>query len=270
MVEEMPFVFVGPATLTEPASAGSGTLLPVLPSTTPLTGVFAPVSDQNWLTIGTIANGVIGFSFTANTSNSTRTAHITVLGEPIALTQSTSLGPVLSIAKTHTAAFNQAQSGLTYTVVVSNSASAAASSGLVTVTETIPTGLTLVSMAGTGWTCSANACTRNEVLKPRASYPAITVTVNAAANAPSQVINQVTVSGGGSASASATDPTSIAGFTCAISGDGAASVADVQAIINEALGVTPAVHDLNHDGVVNVGDSQKVLNAALGLGCPYN
>ena len=44
----------------------------------------------------------------------------------------------------------------------------------------------------------------------------------------------------------------------------------MQAIINEALGVTPAVHDLNHDGVVNVGDSQKVLNAALGLGCPYN
>ena len=48
---------------------------------------------------------------------------------------------------------------------------------------------------------------------------------------------------------------------------GAANVSDVQLIINEALGVIPPVHDLNHDGAVNVADVQKVINAALGLGC---
>jgi len=62
---------------------------------------------------------------------------------------------------------------------------------------------------------------------------------------------------------------SVPGFTCDLNGDGATSVADVQLIINEALGVVPATHDLNHDGVATVADIQKVINAALGLGCPY-
>jgi hypothetical protein len=56
-IEEIPYAFVGPASLTEPASAGADSLLPVLPSTASLAGVFAPSSDQNWLTIGTIAGG---------------------------------------------------------------------------------------------------------------------------------------------------------------------------------------------------------------------
>jgi hypothetical protein len=58
-------------------------------------------------------------------------------------------------------------------------------------------------------------------------------------------------------------------FSCDLNGDKAANVVDVQLIINEALGISPAVHDLNHDGVVNVGDVQKEINAALGLGCSY-
>src|ERR1039458_255944 len=68
-------------------------------------------------------------------------------------------------------------------------------------TETVPTGLTLVSMAGTGWTCAGggNTCTTNNVLAAGASYPAITVTVNVAGNATSPQVNSVSVSGGGSA-----------------------------------------------------------------------
>jgi hypothetical protein len=41
------------------------------------------------------------------------------------------------------------------------------------------------------------------------SYPAITVTVNVSATAPSSVTNAVTASGGNSPAASATDPTTI-------------------------------------------------------------
>lgn len=54
---------------------------------------------------------------------------------------------------------------------------------------------------------------------------------------------------------------------CDINGDGAVNVADVQLIIDEALGVNPAINDLNGDGVVNVADVQIVINAALGLAC---
>jgi hypothetical protein len=61
----------------------------------------------------------------------------------------------------------------------------------------------------------------------------------------------------------------VPGFTCAITGDGTPSIADVQFIVKEALGLEPAVDDLNHDNVVNVADVQKLINAVLGLGCPY-
>jgi hypothetical protein len=54
---------------------------------------------------------------------------------------------------------------------------------------------------------------------------------------------------------------------CDLNADGAATIADVQLIVNEALGVTPAVDDLNGDGTVNVVDVQIVTNAALGKGC---
>ena len=40
-------------------------------------------------------------------------------------------------------------------------------------------------------------CTRNDVLAAGASYPAITVTVNVANNAPASVTNTANVSGGG-------------------------------------------------------------------------
>ena len=54
---------------------------------------------------------------------------------------------------------------------------------------------------------------------------------------------------------------------CDINQDGSTNSVDVQAILNEALGVTTAVHDLNADGVVNVLDVQIVINAAAGAGC---
>jgi len=75
----------------------------------------------------------------------------------------------------------------------------------------VPAGLTLVSIAGTGWTCPAggNTCTRADALASGASYPAITVTVNVAANASSPQVNAVSVSGGGSGSANTTDSTTI-------------------------------------------------------------
>jgi len=88
-----------------------------------------------------------------------------------------------------------------------------AGSGGVTVTETAPAGLTLVSMAGTGWTCGtpndANVCTRTDALAAGASFPMITATVNVATDAPSPQVNMAGVTGGGSAPANASDSTVI-------------------------------------------------------------
>jgi hypothetical protein len=56
-------------------------------------------------------------------------------------------------------------------------------------------------------------------------------------------------------------------LTCTITGDQVASVADVQRMINAALGVDPPVNDLNQDGTIGVVDVQIVINAVLGSGC---
>jgi len=118
--------------------------------------------------------------------------------------------PSLSISKTHSGDFVKGQSGAIYDVTVSNALAAGPTSGTVTVIDTIPSGLTLGSMAGTGWGCVTNTCTRSDALAGGGSYPSITVTVNVSGKAPAQVTNQVNLSGGGSAAASASDLTTIA------------------------------------------------------------
>jgi uncharacterized repeat protein (TIGR01451 family) len=176
--------------------------------------------------------------------------------------------PVLTVAKSHTGNFTVGQNNVTYTIVVSNKATAGigVTNGTVTVTEILPAGMTLVSMAGNNWTCQTNTCTRSDVLNRGESYDSITVTANVATNAQESLVNQVSVSGGGSVTATASDPTTVI-TKCDLNMDGSLNVSDVQIIINEALGVTPATNDLNHDGVVNVSDVQIAINAALGLGC---
>lgn len=118
---------------------------------------------------------------------------------------------VLQISKTHTGSFAQGSNGI-YTITVSNGLSATGpTSGTVTMTETVPTGMTLVSMGGSGWDCSAGiTCTRSDSLAVGANYPAITVTVAVAANAPSSLVNSASASGGASpVSATASDTTTI-------------------------------------------------------------
>jgi hypothetical protein len=91
---------------------------------------------------------------------------------------------------------------------VTNTGSAA-TGGTVTVADTLPSGLTLSSMVGTGWSCGGTSCSRSDALAAASSYPSITLTVNVAGTAPASVTNAVTASGGGSASSTAYDPTTI-------------------------------------------------------------
>jgi hypothetical protein len=101
------------------------------------------------------------------------------------------------------------------------------------------------------------------------------VTVTAAATAPyafsswsggaTGISNPITVTMSGPASV--TGNFALPVLQCQPTGDQAPSVADVQLIVNQALGAAPAANDLNGDGVVNVVDIQIVINAALSLGC---
>jgi uncharacterized repeat protein (TIGR01451 family) len=115
----------------------------------------------------------------------------------------------LSVLKSHTGSFTQGQSNATYVVTVLNSPTAGPTTGTVTLTEGPPSGLTLVSMSGNGWSCASTQCSRSDALLPGASYPPITVTVNVAPNASTPLVNSVFVSGGGSAQSGASDSTDI-------------------------------------------------------------
>ena len=122
----------------------------------------------------------------------------------------------LTVVKTHSGNFTQGQNG-TYTITASN-AGGAATSGTVTVSDTLPAGLSYVSATGTGWTCGAAGqvvtCTRSDALAAGASYPAITLTVSVAPNSALSLTNTATVSGGGqtnTANDSSSDPTNING-----------------------------------------------------------
>ena len=119
--------------------------------------------------------------------------------------------PVFTIQSAHTGAFTQGQTGATYTVTVTNGSGAGSTNGTVAVAEILPAGLTLVSIAGAGWTCTAApACSRSDVLLGGSSYPAITATVNVSQTAPGQLTNSAAVAGGSAAAAGrATDLTLI-------------------------------------------------------------
>ena len=95
-IKELPHAFVDPTAKTETPAAGSDALPVVLPATANLTGPFAPVSDSSWLTITGITNGVVSFAFTANTTATSRTANITLLGHAIHVIQAGVTPPILT------------------------------------------------------------------------------------------------------------------------------------------------------------------------------
>jgi uncharacterized repeat protein (TIGR01451 family) len=107
------------------------------------------------------------------------------------------------ISKVHNGTFRQTEVADTYTLRVGN-VGPGSTTGAVTVTDTLPAGLSpTTGNVGTinGWTVSVNGqtvtATRTDVLASGASFPALTITVKVAKNAPASVTNTAIVSGGG-------------------------------------------------------------------------
>jgi uncharacterized repeat protein (TIGR01451 family) len=140
----------------------------------------------------------------------TNTATVSGGGLPGPLSTSdltTIQGSALTVS--HIGNFTQGQPVALYTISVQNVTSTD-SAGSVSVTDTLPAGLTATAIAGPGWACTLTtvSCSRSDSLPVGGSYPPITVTVSVAANGVSPVTNQAVLSGGLGA-ASATDFTNI-------------------------------------------------------------
>ena len=121
--------------------------------------------------------------------------------------------PDLAIVSSHSGNFIPGMNGASYTLTVTN-VGQLPSSGIVTVTELPPYGLTGTTIAGSGWACNSSTltCTRSDTLAASGSYPVLTDTTNVLSYAYAGVINSAAVSGGGDANIlndTASDPTTI-------------------------------------------------------------
>ncbi len=87
-LQAIPNSWVDPTAQEVGVGAGTATLPPVLPAATNLSGPYAPTSDQPWLTVTSVADGVIRYAFSANTTGTDRVAQLSVLGQSIQVRQS--------------------------------------------------------------------------------------------------------------------------------------------------------------------------------------
>jgi hypothetical protein len=161
----------------------------------------------------------------------------------------------LTISKTHTGNFFQGQTNATYSIVVSN-AGAGATAGNVTVTDAPPTGYSVTSLTGTGWTCTVAtlSCTRSDALAFGASYPAITVTGSVAATADPNFTNTATVAGGGELNTS---------------NDSATDATTVSAPPDFTLGITSQSVTVNAGGTANYVFTITPTSGALSTGITF-
>jgi uncharacterized repeat protein (TIGR01451 family) len=116
----------------------------------------------------------------------------------------------LSISATHAGNFTAGQTGA-YQITIRNLAFASAS-GAVTVTDSLPAGLTATAIGGNGWICTliSLTCTLYYPVSSGTSFPlTITIAVNVSGGlSPSIITNQASVSLGDVVN-TATDPTTI-------------------------------------------------------------
>ena len=165
-------------------------------------------------------------------------------------------GSLLTVAPSHIGNFAQGQAQAPYAIVVSNTGTAA-TSGVVTVTAGVSTGITLGSMSGTGWTCAGTTCTRNDALAIATAYPSITALVSVGVNAPTSVTFTATVSGGSSPTATANDPTTVG------SPAGASSVTSLSPITSVGLSQVFTFQFSDTVGYADLSVVNVLINTAL-------
>jgi uncharacterized repeat protein (TIGR01451 family) len=166
------------------------------------------------------------------TSTATPTQTSTSTSTPTPTATRVPTGPDLALTKSHLGAFTVGKVG-SYTFTVTN-VGGSATSGAMTLTDSLPTGLSYASTTGTGWSCSAAGvtvtCTTSALLAAGATS-SFGLTVNVAASAMPSVTNTARVDATGDTDPSNNsddDPTAVNAAqpvdstrpSCALTGSG--------------------------------------------------
>ena len=151
------------------------------------------------------ANGMTlnpGVSYGATPGTAGISGTNATLSQVTGIQSSALCSPDLTVSKSHVGNFTRGANA-SYTITVSNVSLLGATSGVVTLNDTLPIGLTPTSATGTGWTCSVSgqtvSCVRSDALAPSSSYPSITLIATVSQTAPATVTNTAVVGGGNEA-----------------------------------------------------------------------
>ena len=164
----------------------------------------------NGLTLNTPA-----VAYGATPGNAGTTATNATLGQVTGIQSAALCTPDMTVSKTHVGNFTRG-SNASYTITASNVSPYGSTSGLVTVNDTLPIGITPIGWSPLSWACSISgqtiSCTRSDLLGASSSYPAITLTALVSQSAPATLTNTAVVGGGGEANLlndTATDTASV-------------------------------------------------------------
>ncbi len=171
---------------TGATAAAGGTLAPNASATVSFQATVA----TSGLALGATIDNTASLAFTAATTGVASTVNTAPATTRV-------LAPDLAIGKAHSPALAPG-SPSTYTITVGNTGDGP-TSGAVTVTDTLETGLTLTgAVSGTGWACTTSGatitCARSDALAAGSNYPAISIPVLVSPAAqPGQLSNTASV-----------------------------------------------------------------------------
>ncbi len=205
-----------------------------------------------------------GVPYGATPGASGTSATNATLSQVTGMQSSALCSPDLTLGKSHVGNFTRGSSA-SYTIPVSNISTLGATSGVVTVNDTLPLGITPTSATGTGWTCLVSgqtlSCVRSDSLAASSSYPSITLNATVSPSAPVTVTNTAEVGGGNEANLLNDLATDIANV---------GSIADMSVTDAETPNPVAAGANITYTQVVTNSGPSAADNATVVASIPAN
>jgi uncharacterized repeat protein (TIGR01451 family) len=219
------------------------------------------------ISVGGGTNGTTlnpGVAYGATPGNSGTSSITATLSQVTGIQSSALCSSDLTLGKSHVGNFTRGNTA-SYTIPVSNVSTLGATVGVVTMNDTLPTGLTPTTASGTGWSCAVSgqtvSCTRSDSLAVGASYPSITLNASVLQSAPATVTNTAVIGGGGEANLLNDIATDIANVV---------SSADMSVTDSASPNPVSAGSNITYTQVVTNGGPSAADNATVVESIPAN